>query len=180
MTPVVADVDEGLGLQVTRQTLRVGSLEHRRHQRRTEPLALPVGMGGKQLQVPVIFSRCVLCHQRADDRVAGEQLRRGRRERRVDAVRRLGSPGLDPHGQGGDVGGAPDLVVLDPSGHCSTQDFAARLEVLVVVGKNPAHHRVVCERLHRRDAELCEIGPSRTTNLHHRTVDLPPALRRSR
>src|SRR4051794_35258120 len=56
---VVGHVLDGLGLEIHRQALSITLLDDRADDERAEALALPMRVGGEQVQVPMWFGRRV-------------------------------------------------------------------------------------------------------------------------
>ncbi len=110
----------------------------------------------------------------ADDRVTTQQRLDVRRQRAVGQGTEVdvGPPRWDPHREAGTVVGAPHLVESQPSVERITQHRAAGSQVGLVVGMEPAHHRVVDERTHRRHPGAQRIVGRRPTDQHPATLPI--------
>ena len=169
MVHVVRHVRRGLGLEVARQAVGVGAVEHGIHQRRTEPLALPVGMGGEEVEVPVRLGRRV-GHHHVAQRVEPRQPPRGMVGDRTDVDIDLGSPRRHPRRNGDGVVGRPRVPVGEPSDHRDPEHTAPVTLVLLVVRVQPAQDRIVGERPHRRQAQAGHFGRGRQMRSGHQPL----------
>ena len=150
---VVRDVLDRLGLEVAPQPVGVGAFEHQVHQRRTDPLALPIGMRAQQLQIPVHLVRRVFLHQRTDDRETLQPVGRRFGGRRVDREVDLGPTRRDPHRHADAVVGAPHLAEADPATHRRPHHLPTGSEEHLVLGIEPTNHRIVGKGANRRDTQ---------------------------
>jgi hypothetical protein len=146
--------------------VRIGNPEHLAHERRAEPLALPIGMGGEHVEIPVRLAGRVLCEGGAE-RLELRPTVLGVDDRRALDVD-LGSSGRHPSRKRDAVVGAPLRLGRLPSPAQVRRQHRVELEVLDVVRKEPAQQRVVGEGPSRGRRQAPDVVARRQPHGDHR------------